>query len=47
MKTEWPPVALKTTAQVQVDAEQGRYKGIEFQNLKLDADYDRGVIKQV
>jgi len=27
-------------------ADAGRYKGIKFQNLKLDADYDRGVIKK-
>jgi len=45
-KTEWPPVVLKTTAQVQVAADAGRYRGTEFQNLKLDATYDRGVIKQ-
>jgi len=46
VKAEWPPTVIKTTAQVQVDANAGRYKGIEFQNLKLDANYDRGVIKQ-
>ena len=46
MKTEWPPVAFKTKAKVQVDAEEGRYKGIKFQKLKLGADYDRGVIKK-
>ncbi|MCU0596621.1 MAG: AsmA family protein, partial [Desulfobacterota bacterium] len=45
-KTEWPPVVLKTAAQVQVGADAGRYKGTEFQNLKLDATYDRGVIKK-
>jgi uncharacterized protein YhdP len=45
-KTEWPPVVLKTTAQVQVAADAGRYRGTEFQNLKLDATYDRGVIKK-
>jgi uncharacterized protein involved in outer membrane biogenesis len=46
MKTQWSPAALKTTAQVQVAADAGRYRGTEFQNLKLDATYDRGVIKQ-
>jgi len=46
MKTQWAPAALKTTAQVQVAADAGRYRGTEFQNLKLDATYDRGVIKQ-
>ena len=25
---------------------QGQYRDLRFQNLKLDADYDRGVIKQ-
>lgn len=45
-KTEWPPVVLKTAAHVQVGAGAGRYKGTEFQNLKLDATYDRGVIKK-
>ena len=44
-KTEWPPVAYKTTAHIQVDAEEGRCKGIKFQKLKLDAAYDRGVMK--
>jgi len=46
MKTEWPPVAFKTTAKVQVDAEEGRHKGIEFKKFQLEADYDRGVIKK-
>jgi uncharacterized protein YhdP len=39
-------VAYKTKVKAQVDAEEGRYKGIKFQKLKLDAAYDRGVIKQ-
>jgi len=46
VKTEWPPMAFKTTAHLQVDADTGRYKTIEFQKLKLDATYDRGVIKR-
>jgi hypothetical protein len=46
MKTQLSPAALKATAQVQVAADAGRHKGIEFQNLKLDATYDRGVIKK-
>jgi uncharacterized protein involved in outer membrane biogenesis len=46
MKTQRSPAALKTTAQVQLAADAGRYRGTEFQNLKLDATYDRGVIKQ-
>jgi hypothetical protein len=45
-KTEWPPVAYKTTAHIQVEAEEGRYKGTKFQKLNLDAAYNRGVIKQ-
>jgi uncharacterized protein involved in outer membrane biogenesis len=45
-KTEWPPVAYKTTVKAQVEAGEGRCKGIKFQKLKLDAAYDRGVIKQ-
>jgi hypothetical protein len=46
MKTRLSPTALKTTAEVRVAADAGRYKLIEFQNLKLDATYDRGVIKK-
>ncbi|RPJ22832.1 MAG: AsmA family protein, partial [Desulfobacteraceae bacterium] len=46
VKTEWPPVAFKTIAHLQIDADTGRYKTIEFQKLKLDATYDRGVIKR-
>jgi uncharacterized protein YhdP len=45
-RTEWPPVAYKTTAHLQVDADTGRYRGIEFQKLKMDTTYDRGVIRQ-
>ena len=38
-------VGLKTTANIQVDADAGRYKGMKFQKLKLEATYDRGVMK--
>src|SRR4030042_2905002 len=40
VKGGWPPVAFKTTAHIQVDADAGRYKGTKFQKLKLDATYD-------
>jgi hypothetical protein len=46
VKHGWPPTVLKTKAHVQVDAEKGQYRRMAFQNLKLDARYDRGVIKQ-
>jgi hypothetical protein len=45
-KPEWPPVALKTTAHVQVEAEKGQYRKMAFQNLNLDVRYDRGVVTQ-
>jgi hypothetical protein len=46
-KPEWPPpVALKTTAHVQVEAQKGQYRKMAFQNLKLDARYDHGVVTQ-
>jgi hypothetical protein len=41
-----PPLALRTTASVQVEADKARYKGMEFQKLKADATYDRGEVKQ-
>jgi hypothetical protein len=46
MKTEWSPGALRTTAHIQVEADTGRYRGIQFQKLKMDATYHRGVLKQ-
>jgi uncharacterized protein YhdP len=45
-KRKWPPVALQMTAQVQVDAEEGQYRSMKFHNLKMDATYDRGVVRQ-
>jgi uncharacterized protein involved in outer membrane biogenesis len=45
-KTELPPIARKSTAHLRFNARQGRYKGMKFQNLKLDAVYEHGVIKQ-
>jgi uncharacterized protein involved in outer membrane biogenesis len=44
-KTELPPIARKMTAQLQVKADQGQYRGLRFQNLKFDALYDHGLIK--
>jgi hypothetical protein len=46
VEREWPPTLLKTEAHVKVNAARGRYRGLEFRNLKLDATYDRGVIEQ-
>jgi hypothetical protein len=45
-KAELPPTARNIAARLRVNAEQGRYRDLRFQNLKLGADYDRGVIKQ-
>jgi hypothetical protein len=45
-KAELPPMARNLAARLRVSAEQGQYRDLRFQNLKLDADYDRGVITQ-
>jgi uncharacterized protein YhdP len=45
-KAELPPIARKGTAHLRFNVKQGRYNGMKFQNLKLDAVYERGVIKQ-
>ena len=44
-KAELPPIARKISAQLQVKADTGQYRGLRFQNLKLDAMYDHGVVK--
>jgi uncharacterized protein involved in outer membrane biogenesis len=44
-KAELPPFLRKLTAELQVDANRGQYRGQEFQALKLKAIYERGVIK--
>lgn len=44
-KAELPPLARNLTAQLQVEAEQGQYQGERFQDLRLKADYERGVLK--
>jgi uncharacterized protein YhdP len=45
-KADRPPVAVKTTAHVQLDAEKGQYRGMRFQTLELNATYYRGLIRQ-
>ena len=44
-KPELPPFLRKLTAELQVDANRGQYRGQEFQTLKLKAIYERGVLK--
>jgi len=44
-KSELPPLLRKLTAQLQAEATRGQYRGQEFQNLTLRADYERGVLK--
>ena len=44
-KTELPPFARKLTADLQLKADHGQYAGFQFQNLKLNLFYERGVIK--
>lgn len=42
---ELPPWIRDLTAQLQMDIEQGHYQGQEFQNLKLQVNYERGVLE--
>jgi hypothetical protein len=42
---ELPPRIRELTAQLQMDIEQGHYQGQEFQNLKLQVNYERGVLE--
>jgi uncharacterized protein YhdP len=44
-KKELHPALRNLTAQVQVEADKGRYRGQEFKKLKLKADYVRGKLK--
>ncbi len=44
-KKELPPLLRKLTAQVQAEATRGQYRGQEFQDLTLNAYYERGVLK--
>ena len=43
---ELPPLVRNLTTQLQVEAEKCRFRGQEFQNLKLHADYRDGVISK-
>jgi uncharacterized protein YhdP len=44
-KRELNPVLRKLTAELQVDATRGQYRGQEFQNLKFKAVYEHGLVK--
>ena len=44
-KPELPPLLRRLTAQVQADVTRGEYRGQAFQDLKLEATYERGVLK--
>jgi uncharacterized protein YhdP len=44
-KAELPPLLRKLTAQLQAEADRGKYRGQKFQNLTLKANYERGVLK--
>jgi hypothetical protein len=44
-KAELPPMARKLTADIQLHADRGQYKGVQFKKLKLDLLYKRGVIE--
>ncbi|MGB5638873.1 MAG: AsmA-like C-terminal domain-containing protein [Sedimenticolaceae bacterium] len=43
---ELPTIARKTTAAIGVRAARGQYKGLEFEDLKLDLLFRRGVIER-
>ena len=44
-KEELHPFLKKLTAELQVDANRGQYRGQEFQGLKFKATYDHGLLK--
>lgn len=44
-KAELPPMARKLTADLQVKAGRGQYKGMQFEKLNLNLLYKRGVIE--
>jgi uncharacterized protein YhdP len=46
-KAELPPLARKLTADVQLQADRGQYKGMHFDKLQLDLLYTRGLIESV
>ena len=43
---ELPPLVRNLTTQLQIEAEKCRFRGQEFQNLKLQADYQHGVLSK-
>jgi hypothetical protein len=43
-KSELPAMARGVTGQLQVQVKQGRYRGLTFQDLKLGAAYDHGLL---
>lgn len=45
-KTELPPMARKLTADLQVQADQGQFRRIQFRNLDLKALYNQGVVEK-
>jgi uncharacterized protein YhdP len=45
-KSDSPPLARTVTGQLQVRARQSRYRGLTFQDLKLDASYDHGLLSE-
>ena len=45
-KSELPAMARKLTGQLQVQAKHGRYRGLTFQDLKLDAAYGHGLLSE-
>jgi hypothetical protein len=44
-KKELPPLARKLTADLQMKAAQGRYRGLQFQKLNLNLRYKHGAIE--
>ena len=44
-KRKLPPLARKLTADLQIKAEQGHYRGLSFKKLNLNLQYNRGVIE--
>ncbi len=45
-KEELPPMAKKLTADLHVKADRGQYKGLQFEQLKMDVSYKRGVVER-
>lgn len=45
-KEELPPIGRKLTADFHVLADRGQYKGLQFERLKLEVSYNRGVVER-